>query len=149
MATRQLNTKQLIFTEIIVGTLIYVVVLGFFRDYSDIVTANSFSTIFLSAFVLQILTYLTFLLKKRIVFWLKDKPGTLNRVLMFFCVWLVMFLSKFVFLGVLDLLFSQYIYVHGFFGILFVVLCVTMLHKLANYTFQKLAVPPTATTSGN
>ena len=58
---------------------------------------------------------------------------------MFFCVWLVMFLSKFVFIAVLDLLFSEYIYVHGFFGILFVVLSVTILHKLANYMFQKLA----------
>ena len=142
MATTQLSTKQQVFTEIVVGTLIYVLVLGFFRDYTDIVTANSFSTIFLAAFVLQILTYLTFLLKKRIIAWLRGKPGTLYRVLMFFCVWLVMFLSKFVFIAVLDLLFSHYIYVHGFFGILFVVLCVTILHKLANYTFQKLADCP-------
>ncbi|HQR07849.1 MAG TPA: hypothetical protein PLN21_13560 [Gemmatales bacterium] len=141
MATSQLSTKQQVFTEIIVGTLIYVVVLGFFRDYTDIVTANSFSTIFLAAFVLEVLTYLTFLLKKRIIAWLKDKPGVLYRVLMFFCVWLVMFLSKFLFIGVLDLLFSDYIYVHGFFGILFVVLCVTILHKLANYTVQKLGTP--------
>ncbi|MFT3879851.1 MAG: hypothetical protein QM703_09345 [Gemmatales bacterium] len=142
MATPQLNPKQQVFTEIVVGTLIYVVVLGFFRDYTDIVTANSFTTIFLAAFVLQILTYLTFLLKKRIIAWLKDKPGALYRVLTFFCVWLVLFLSKFVFIGVLDLLFSQYIYVHGFFGILFVVLSVTILHKIANFTFQMLAEPP-------
>ena len=121
MATTQLSTKQQVFTEIVIGTLIYVVVLGFFRDYTEIVTANSFSTTFLAAFVLQILTYLTFLLKKRIIAWLRGKPGTLYRVLMFFCVWLVMFLSKFVFIAVLDLLFSEYIYVHGFFGILFVV----------------------------
>lgn len=147
MATNQLSTKQQVFTEIVVGTLIYVVVLGFFRDYTEIVTANSFSTIFLASFVLQILTYLTFLLKKRIIAWLKGKPGTLYRVLTFFCVWLVMFFSKLVFIVVLDLLFSDYIYVHGFFGILFVVLSVTVLHKLANYTFQKLAEPPAATTS--
>jgi hypothetical protein len=138
MGTSKFSTKQQVYTEMVVGTLIYVVVLGFFRDYTDIVTANTFSTIFLSAFVLQILTYLTFLLKKRIVAWLKDKPGILYRGLMFFCVWLVMFLSKFVFIAILDLLFSQYIYVHGFFGILFVVLSVTVLHKLANYIFHQL-----------
>jgi hypothetical protein len=138
MPTTKLTTKQQVFTEMVVGTLIYVVVLGFFRDYTDIVTANTFSTIFLAALVLQVLTYLTFLLKKRIIAWLKDKPGLVYRLLMFFCVWLVMFLSKFVFIAVLDLLFSQYIYVHGFFGILFVVLSVTILHKLANYTFHRL-----------
>jgi hypothetical protein len=139
MPTTKLTTKQQVFTEMVVGTLIYVVVLGFFRDYTDIVTANTFSTIFLAALVLQVLTYLTFLLKKRIIAWLKDKPGLVYRLLMFFCVWLVMFLSKFVFIAVLDLLFSQYIYVHGFFGILVVVLSVTILHKLANYTFHPAA----------
>lgn len=122
----------------VVGTLIYVVVLGFFRDYSDIVTATTFSTLFLSSMVLQILTYLTLMLKKRIIAWLKPKSGIVYRILTFFCVWLVMFLSKFVFIAVLDLLFSQYIYVHGFYGILFVVLSVTLLHKLANYTFHRL-----------
>lgn len=142
MATSQLSTKQQVFTEIVVGTLIYVVVLGFFRDYTDIVTAKSFSTIFLAAFVLEVMTYLTFLLKKRIIAWLKDKSGTIYRVLTFLCVWLVMFVSKFVFIGVLDLLFSKYIYVHGFFGILFVVLSVTILHKLANFVFHMLAEPP-------
>ena len=134
-----LSAKQQVFTELFVGTLIYVVVLGFFRDYTDIVYAKSFSTMFLAAVVLEILTYLAFLLKKHIVAWLKPKSGAIYRVLLFFAVWFVMFVSKFVFIGVLDLLFSDYIYVHGFFGILFVVLTVTILHKLANFTFQKLA----------
>lgn len=138
MKISSFSTQQQVYTEMVVGTLIYVVVLGFFRDYSDIVTATTFSTLFLSSMVLQILTYLTLMLKKRIIAWLKPKSGIVYRILTFFCVWLVMFLSKFVFIAVLDLLFSQYIYVHGFYGILFVVLSVTLLHKLANYTFHRL-----------
>lgn len=138
MATN-FNAKQQVFTELFVGTLIYVVVLGFFRDYTDIVYAKSFSTMFLVAVVLEVLTYLAFLLKKRIVAWLKPKTGALYRVLLFFAVWFVMFISKFVFIAVLDLLFSDYIYIHGFFGILFVVASVTILHKLVGVTFQKLS----------
>ncbi len=139
MSTGSLSAKQQVFTELFVGTLIYVVVLGFFRDYTDIVYAKSFSTMFLAAVVLEVLTYFAFLLKKRIVAWLKPKSGALYRALMFFAIWFVMFISKFVFIGVLDLLFSGYIYIHGFFGILFVVLTVTILHKLATLTFQKLS----------
>lgn len=139
MKTQSPSVKQEVFTELFVGTLIYVVVLGFFRDYTDIVTAQSFTWLFFGAVVLEALTYFAFLLKKHIVSWLKNKPGVGYRILLFFSVWLVMFVSKFVFIAVLDLLFGEYVYVHGFFGILFVVMSVTILHKLANLTFQKLA----------
>ena len=44
-----LNSHQLLFQEIFIGTLIYAVVLGFFNDYTNIVSAKSFSTIFLLA----------------------------------------------------------------------------------------------------
>lgn len=49
---RGLVRKQLIFMELLVGFLIYVLVLGLFDDYTDLVSAKSFSTIvFLSKIV--------------------------------------------------------------------------------------------------
>ena len=134
-----LTPEQLIFKEILIGTLIFVVVLGFFADYTDIVWAKSFSSTFMAAFVLQALTSAVFMLKKKIVAWLKYKNGTGYKALMFFCVWLLMFVSKFVFIGVLDLLFGSYVYVSGFFGILIVVASATILVSLADYTFSKLS----------
>ncbi len=132
------SPQQMLFQELFIGTLIYVVVLGFFNDYTSIVYARSFSTMFLAAIALEALTYLVFLLKKTIVAWLKDREGFAYRVLMFFCVWLVMFTSKFVFIGALDLLFGSYIRVNGFFGILLVVATVTITHKLAYAVFYRL-----------
>lgn len=132
------NQRQLFFKEMFVGTLIYAVVLGFFNDYTAIVEARSFSTIFLASIVLQALTFLAFLLKKKIVAFLKDRQGKIYKLLMFFSVWLVMFISKFVFIWVIDLIFGSYININGFFGILLVVVCVTAVHKLADYAFIKL-----------
>lgn len=132
------NARQLAFQELFIGTLIYAAVLGFFNDYTSIVSAQSFSTIFLASIVLEALTYLTFRLKSTVVTWLKSRRGFGYRVLMFFCVWLIMFLSKFVFIWALDAIFGAYIAMHGFFGILFVVLSVTIVHKLAYYAFKKL-----------
>ncbi|QQS26861.1 hypothetical protein IPM44_04070 [bacterium] len=120
------------------GTLVYITVLGFFSDYTDVVYVKSFSTIFFASIVLEILTYLAFQVKDLIIAWLKDRTGSLYRMLMFFCVWLVMFLSKFIFIWVLDFLFGNYIKINGFFGILLVVLCVTIIHKLAYKIFIKL-----------
>lgn len=57
---------------------------------------------------------------------------------MFFCVWLVMFLSKFVFVGALNYIFGDNVNVYGFFGILTIVICVTIVHKLADLTFIRL-----------
>ena len=132
------NSKQLLFKELFVGTLIYAVVLGFFNDYTSIVYAKSFSTIFYSAVILELLTYLVFLLKDKIIIWLKGRQGAIYKILMFFCVWLVMFLSKFVFIWVIDVIFGNNINIYGFFGILLIVLCVTIIHKLANKVFIKL-----------
>lgn len=133
------NNKQIAFKELFVGTFIYAVVLGFFNDYTSIVTAKSFSTIFYASVVLEILTFLAFSLKSKIVKLLKHKPGLFYKITLFFSVWLVMFLSKFVFIGAIDFIFSDYINIDGFFGILFVALAVTVIHKLADTIFIKLA----------
>lgn len=135
---KMFNTKQLIFQELFIGSLIYVTVLGLFNDYTAIVEARSFSTILFASIVLEVLTYLTFLLKNRVISWLKNRQGAIYKILMFFCVWLIMFLSKFVFIGVIDVMLGEYIIINGFFGILFVALSVTIIHKFALYSFKKL-----------
>lgn len=132
------NSRQLIFQELFIGTLIYVSVLGFFNDYTSIVEAKSFSTLFFAGLILEILTYLAFQLKTRVIKWLKNRQGMLYRFLMFFSVWLIMFLSKFVFIWALDTVFGGYISIKGFFGILLVVLSVTVVHRLAYLVFNTL-----------
>lgn len=136
--TKLPNSRQLLFQEIFIGTLIYVTVLGFFNDYTSIVYAKSFSILFFAGLILEILTYLAFQLKSLVIAWLKNRKGSLYRILMFFCVWLVMFMSKFVFIWVLDIIFGSYININGFFGILVIVLCVTIIHRLAYKVFNKL-----------
>lgn len=132
------TSKQLAFQELFIGTLVYVTVLGFFNDYTSIVYANSFSTIFFAGVVLEMLTYLAFLLKGTLISWLKNRQGIAYRILMFFSVWLIMFLSKFVFMGALTVIFGEYITINGFFGIVLVVASVTLVHKLAYVIFKKL-----------
>lgn len=130
--------KQLIYKEMLVGTLIYAVVLGFYNDYTDIFYAKSFSTIFLTALVMQILTFATFAFKDVVVNWLKGREGFIYKFAMFFCVWLIMFLSKFVFLWVIDILFGYNVNISGFFGLLAIIISVTLLDKLASFAFIRL-----------
>lgn len=138
MRPRPFTSAQLAYQELFIGTLIYVAVLGLFNDYTSIVSAKSFSTIIYASIVLEILTYFAFKLKSTIIAQLKNREGAIYKVLMFFSVWLIMFLSKFVFIWALDLVFGNYIAINGFFGILLVVLSVTIVHKFAYLIFHKL-----------
>ncbi len=135
------NSRQIIFKEMFVGTLIYAVVLGFFNDYTDIFYANSFSTIFLCALVMQILTYITFKFKNMVIDWLKGRKGFINKLGMFFSVWAIMFLSKFVFLWVIDFVFGSYVNINNFVGLITIIVVVTLLNKLTDWTFEKLGKP--------
>lgn len=138
MAKFVFNSNQILFKEIFVGTLIYAVVLGFFNDYTSIVSAKSFSTIFLASVVLQFLTSIAFMLKTSIIRSLKNREGIFYKILKIFFVWLVMFFSKFVFIWAIDFAFGDNMNIRGFVGILVVVVSVTVVHKLADYVFIKL-----------
>lgn len=132
------NSSQLAFKELFVGTLIYVCVLGLFSEYTSIVYAKSFSYILAAALVLEVLTYLTLMAKKVVVSRFEKARGIGHNTLVIFGAWLILFLSKFVFIGVIDLIFAGTVTIYGFMNIFVVVLIVTAAHKLADYVFQRL-----------
>lgn len=138
MSKYNFTSRQLLFKELFVGTLIYAVVLGFFDDYWHLVYAESFSVLFFAAFVLEILTYLTLWSKKKIIASLKGREGWAVKVAMFFTVWFIMFISKFVFLWAIDGIFGDAVNIYGFVAILVLAVSVTVIHKLADYTFIAL-----------
>lgn len=121
------------------GILVYAVVLGFFNDYTDILNTKSYSTTFLVAIVLQVLTYLTLVLKKKVAGTFKQKPGTINRVGHVFGVWLVLFLSKFVFLAAIDVIFGSSVEISGFVGLMAIIVTMTLAKEFIDYSFNKLA----------
>ena len=143
METNQplLSRHQLIFAEVLVGTLIYVVVLGLFNDYTDVVRAKSFSTIVFASILMEALTFLTFYFKDWWIGFLTRWRGELSRPQKLFGLWLVMFFSKLPFLWAIEWVFRGDFEVGGFFSIVILVGCVTVLAKLANAFFVRLGAP--------
>lgn len=127
--------KQQVFQEMFVGVLLYSVVLGFFNDYTDVLQTSSYSVTFLVAIVMQLLTYATFDLKKRVIKWSRAKDNTPVMVL---SVWLVLFLSKFVFLAVIDWLFGGAVTISGFVGLVLIIGCLTVAQRAAFFAYKKL-----------
>ena len=132
------NNKQQLFLSMVMGVLLYSVVLGFFNDYTDILRTSSYSTMFLLAVVMQILTYLTFELKKLAQGWFKDKDGSWYKFGLIFTVWLILFLSKFVFLWVISIVFRQAVHLSGFIGLLLIVAILTVLQQLFEWVYYKI-----------
>jgi len=105
-AAQELNRKQAFFRSMLVGVLLYSVVLGFFNDYTEILHTGSYSVTFAVAIVMQILTFLTFAAKDFAVRWFRRRGGPKHKVGIVFSVWLIMFLSKFVFLAAIAVVFQ-------------------------------------------
>lgn len=138
---KKFTKGQLVFKELFVGTLIYVCVLGFLNEYTDIVHAQSFSYLFYASFVLELLTFLTLLAKKKVLSRLGEKESMKHKLVVVFGAWLILFLSKFVFIGAIDVIFMGTVTVYGFFNIFAVVLLVTLIHKAADILFKRLGGP--------
>jgi hypothetical protein len=123
----------------VLGTLVYAVVLGFFEDYTEVLNTWSYSTTFFVAIVMQILTYITFWLKSLVVKYFQGKEGKKYVAALVFGVWLIMFLSKFVFLAVIDFIFGGSVGISGFVGLIFIIVTMTVLKKLIDVAYKKLA----------
>ena len=137
-AKTALHPRQELFRSMILGTLIYAVVLGFFNDYTSILHTRSYSTTFAVAVVMQILTYATFFLKDRTVAWYRGGGLGGSKPAMLFSVWLIMFLSKFVFLGAIGLIFGDAVEISGFVGLLLIIACMTVAQALFEFVDGKL-----------
>ena len=84
---RSFNSRQLLFKELFVGTLIYAVVLGFLDDHTSIVEAQSYTYVFLAAIVLEVLTCAALAVKDAIVGRLRHRDSSGAIALMVFGVW--------------------------------------------------------------
>lgn len=121
------------------GVLIYSVVLGFFNDYTSILHTGTYSTTFAVAIVMQLLTYLTFMIKDIVKAQFKDKIGRRYTAGLVFGVWLVLFLSKFVFLWAISVIFRDEVYISGFVGLLVIIIIMTLADRLIGYIDRWLA----------
>lgn len=129
--------RQEIFIQMVIGTLIYSVVFGFFSDYTNLVHTNSYSITFIAALLMQLLVYPTFKLKSLIARWFRKKNTKARKVGLVFTIWAILFVSKFIFLEVLNVVLGDYIEI-GFIGIILVIICSTILTKLTQIIYTKL-----------
>jgi Na+/proline symporter len=144
---RSFNSRQLLFKEMFVGTLIYTTVLGFFDDYTSIVEATSFRYVFFAAILLELLTCAAVTVKDAIIGHFRHRGTRRAIAAMAVGVWFVLFSSKFVFIWAIDLVFGDDVDIDGFFGIFAVAVLVTVVHRAADVVFVRLGATQTPTST--
>lgn len=87
--------------------LIDLTVLNLFVEHWSLVTIDSFSISLMAAILLQVLLKLTFMLEHRVAVYYKTKQGFAAQFLRILFAWLILFLSKFIILGAINIAFGD------------------------------------------
>lgn len=137
------SDRQRAFLRYYTGTLIDLVILGLFNEFSDRVWVSSFSIALLAAVLLQFLLKLTLAVEHRVAGYFKAKPGAAMRIMRFFGAWLILFGSKFVILEALALAFGKEVRfegaLHGIVWLIIVVVVMVLAEELVVRFYRKLA----------
>jgi hypothetical protein len=137
------SDRQRLFVLFFTGTLIDLVVLGLFAEYSDKVYVDSFTTTLLAAIVLQILLKVTIAAEHRVLAQFKGKTGAAWTAGKFFVAWLILFGSKFVILEALSFVFERDVHfegiLHGIVWLIIVVVTMVIIEELVVRFYRKLA----------
>jgi hypothetical protein len=122
------SDRQRLFLYYFTATLMDLVVLGLFDEYSDKVTVDGFSIMLLAAVLLQLLLKATIAVEHRVAHYFNSKSGGFWRFMRFFCAWLVLFGSKFVILEALTFAFGERVKFEGaFHGIVWLIIVVVVM----------------------
>ena len=62
-----------------------------------------------------------------------------QKVALVLSVWAVLFVSKFVFLWILDFIFGNYLDITGFVGLFIIILVATILQKIVDYFYNRFS----------
>jgi len=135
--------RQRLFVLFFVGTLVDLVVLCLFNEYSDKVYVDSFTTALLASIVLQFLLKVTIAAEHRILALFKGKSGAAWKSLKYFVAWLILFGSKFVILEALSFAFGHNVHfegmLHGIVWLIIVVVAMVIIEELVVRFFRRLA----------
>ena len=137
------ENRQRLFIRYFTAILIDLVVLNLFDEYWDKVIIGSFTISLFAAVVLQLLLQLTIAFEHRMAGYFKSKQGRFFVVLRWFSTWLVLFVSKFIILWVLDISFGDEVLFlgvwHGLIAFIIVVFAMLLAEKAIMKLYHALA----------
>lgn len=145
------TNRQRLFVRYLMAILIDLTVLNLFDEYWANVAVDSFTVSILAAILLQVLLKATLALEHRVAAWFRTRPGRLTTVLRRLTAWLILFGSKFVMLGAINLAFGDGVRftgrAHGVVAFIVVVVVMLVAEEMVARIYRAMARQQEETTS--
>jgi hypothetical protein len=118
--------------------LVDIVVLNLFVEFAHKVVIDSFAISILTALLLKLMVDAVKGLEQRVSEYFAAKPGAVWKTLRVVAVWLILFLSKFVILEVVNFVFGDHVELGSFIEIVAIVVAMLAANAALHIVFQKL-----------
>ena len=136
-----ITTQQRRFASWMTDVLVYTVVLNLFVEYSDNVVIDSFTISIFTAVVLKALLDVILGVEHRIRGWFAAREGTFWRVTGAVSTLGVLFLSKFVILEVIDIIFGDHVELGHLIEVIALVIALMVTRRIFNGIYNRLGEP--------
>jgi hypothetical protein len=139
---------QLVYVGWTLTLLAYIVVLNLWVEFNPSVIIDSFVISIATAVVLLVLLIIILGLEHRVKHWFARREGTVYRMLGTFSTLLILFLSKFVILEVIDIIFGEHVELGSFVDVLVLVLLLIVAQKLMVFVWDAIGDAGSAANEG-
>ena len=140
-----MNRSQRIYVSWLVDILVYIVVLNLYVEYSEAKVIDSFTVSVLTAMLLKLLLVLITAAKYSVWGWAKSKEGRGYKVVGALGVWAILFLSKFVILEAVVLVFGDSVELGSFIDVMLLAVGLMAARELVHRIFARLGSSPNRT----
>lgn len=132
------HTKKEIFVDWTLDLLIYIVILNLFAQYSSAIYFETFTISIFTAFVLKALLNLIIGFEHSVANFFSRFKGKFAKYTSYVTAFLILFLSKFLILEVIDIIFGEKVEIYGF--VILVAMIITMIatRKIIVHIYNKL-----------
>ena len=126
------------FASWMADVLVYVVVLNLFVEYVDAVVIDSFTISILTAVLLKLLLDFIVALEHRVSGFFKRRSGPVSRLLGLITPFVILFLSKFALLEIVDIVFGDHVELGGLLEVILLVIALMGTRQLFQLIFERL-----------
>ena len=135
--------RQRLFLRYFTGVLIDLTIWGLFAEYWSAVKVSSFTVLLLASILMQFLLKLSLWAEHHVAMYFNAKTGGFWKFMRYFGAWFVLFVSKFVILELLSIVFQGRVHfegmLHGAIPLIIMAVTMVVVEELVVRIYRKLA----------
>ena len=133
-----ITRAQQTYVDWYVDILVYTVVLNLFVEYVEAIQIDSFTISLLTAILLKALLAIVGRFEHRVHHYFEQKEGTFWKILGLVAIFSILFLSKFLILEIVDLVFGDRVELGHFIEVVALIISMIVARALADWIYKRL-----------